>query len=139
MQKFIHSVKLHISHQMKPCSSVKVICLVKLYLFLCICGIGTSQLNQTQITQIMDSMQYTENHQKCQMEHSHQMMMPYSSVKAIYGAKLYLFQYIWGIGANWGDWAQIPPIIGTNTQKVIHSVKLHISHQMKPYLSVNAI
>ena len=38
-----------------------------------------------------------------------------------------------------GDWAKIPPIISTNTQKVIHSVKLHISHQMKPYLSVNAI
>ena len=41
----IHSVKVHISHQMKPCSSEKVICLVKLYLFLCICGIGTSRLN----------------------------------------------------------------------------------------------
>ena len=41
----IHSVKVHISHQMKPCSSEKVICLVKLYLFLCICRIGTSRLN----------------------------------------------------------------------------------------------
>ena len=41
----IHSVKVHISHQMKPYSSVKVICLVKLYLFLCICGTGRSRLN----------------------------------------------------------------------------------------------
>ena len=34
---------------------------------------------------------------------------------------------------------QIIPIMGTNTQKVIYSVKLHISHQMKPYLSVKPI
>ena len=31
------------------------------------------------------------------------------------------------------------PIIGTNTHKVIYSVKLHISHQMKPYFSAKAI
>ena len=41
----IHSVKLHILHQTKPYSRVKVICLVNLYLFLCICGIETNQLN----------------------------------------------------------------------------------------------
>ena len=44
----------------------------------------------------------------------------------------------WGIGARWGDWAQIPPIIGTNTYKVIHSVKLHISLlKCKCHLRVN--
>ena len=43
---------------------------------------------------------------------------------------------------NWDKLGRLgpnSPITGTNTQKVIHSVKLHISHQMKPYLSVNAI
>ena len=39
-------------------------------------------------------------------------------------------------GASWGDWAQILSIIGTDTHKVIHSAKLLISHQMKPYSSV---
>ena len=34
---------------------------------------------------------------------------------------------------------QIPQIMGTNTQKFIHSVKLHISHQMKPCSSLKSI
>ena len=33
----------------------------------------------------------------------------------------------------------IPQIMGTDTQKVIHSVKLHNSHQMNPYSSLKAI
>ena len=43
---------------------------------------------------------------------------------------------------TWGKLGRLgtnPPNIDTNTQKAIHSVKLHISHQMKPYLSVKAI
>ena len=37
-----------------------------------------------------------------------------------------------GIMANNGNWAQKPQIKGTDTQKAIQSVKLHISHhQMK--------
>ena len=36
-----------------------------------------------------------------------------------------------GIGATNGNWAQEPQIKGTDTQKAIQSVKLHISHQIK--------
>ena len=35
--------------------------------------------------------------------------------------------------------AQIPHIINTDTQEVIQSVKLHISHQVKPYSNVETI
>ena len=75
--------------------------------------------------------------QSVKLHISHQMK-PYSSVRVIL-VKLYLLQYILGTGASWGDLPQILLIIGTNTQKVIYSVKLHISHQRKPYLSVKAI
>ena len=76
--------------------------------------------------------------QSAKLHISHQME-PYSSVKVICLVKLYLLKYILGIGASWGDSAQILSIIGTNTQKIIHSVKLHISHQMERYLSVKAM
>ena len=45
---------------------------------------------------------------------------------------LYLFLCICKIGASWGNLAQIPQIMGRDTQKVIQSVKFHTSHQMKP-------
>ena len=69
---------------------------------------------------------------------SHQMM-PYSSVKTICGSSYTYFSIIGELGQVGGDWDQIRPIIGTTIEKIIHSVKLHISQQMKPYLSVNAI
>ena len=52
---------------------------------------------------------------------------------------LYLLLCICKFGANWGNLAQIPQIMGRNTQKVIQSVKFHISHQMKFYSRVKAI
>ena len=38
-----------------------------------------------------------------------------------------------------GKLCPLPQIMGMDTQKVVQSVKLHISHQMKPYSSVKAI
>ena len=71
---------------------------------------------------------------------SHQMKS-YSSVKTICGSSYTCFS-MFGVGASWGDWTQIASIIGTNTQKVIHGVKLHISHnetllKCKGHLRVN--
>ena len=43
------------------------------------------------------------------------------------------------IRSNWGNLAEIPQIMGRDTQKVIQSVKFQISHQMKPYSSVKTI
>ena len=40
------------------------------------------------------------------------------------------------VAANQENWAQIPQIIGLDKQKVIQSVKLYISHHLKPYSSV---
>ena len=111
----IHSVKVHISHQMKPCSSVKVICLVKLYLFLCICGIGTSQLNQAQITQIMDS-NTPKVIRSVKLNISHQMM-PYSSLKTICGSIYTCFVYL----QNWGKLAKFSPITSNHGQRYTES------------------
>ena len=97
----IHSAKLHISLQVKPYSSVKVICLIKLYLFLCMCGIGTSQLNYAQITQIMDSNP-PKVIKSVKLSISHQVM-PYSSVKAICGSS-YTYSSIFG---EWGQVGEI--------------------------------
>ena len=52
---------------------------------------------------------------------------------------LYLFQCILGTGARPRNRAQIPLVICFDRQKFIQSVKLHISHQLKPYLFVKAI
>ena len=43
------------------------------------------------------------------------------------------------MGTNQGSRVQMTQIMGINTQKVIQSVKLHILHQMKPYLNTNTI
>ena len=48
-QKVIHNVKLLISHQMKPYSSVKGHLRMNLYFFVCICGIGASWQNLVQL------------------------------------------------------------------------------------------
>ena len=68
---------------------------------------------------------------------SHQMK-PYSSVKGHLRVNLYIFLYLW----NWVSWqnlAQLSQIMGRDTQKVIQSVKFHISHQIKPYSRVKTI
>ena len=69
---------------------------------------------------------------------SHQII-PYSSVKTICGSSYTYFSIFGELGQVGEIGSKSPYIIGTNTKKDIRSVKLHISHQMKPYLSVNAI
>ena len=53
--------------------------------------------------------------------------------------KLYLFHRYSGIGAIWGNWAQIPQIMYRNTWKVIQSLQLLVSHQLRLCSSVRAI
>ena len=64
---------------------------------------------------------------------------PSFSMSHFYPIWLYLLYCICGIAASWEIWAQTPQITGTDTQKVIHNVKLLISYQMKPYSSLKAI
>ena len=53
--------------------------------------------------------------------------------------ELYLFHWYLGIGVVWGNQAQMPQISCRNTSKVIQSLQIIISHQMRPYSSVKAL
>ena len=53
--------------------------------------------------------------------------------------ELYLFHRCSGIGAIWVNWARIPQIMCRKTWKVIQSLQLLVSHQMRPYSSVRAL
>ena len=94
--KVIHSVKHHISHQMKPYSS-KIHLRVNLYSFLCICKIGTSQGNLAQLPQVIQSVKFHTSHQ----------MKPYSRVRAIWGSSYTCFrifgelEQVWEIGPKY--------------------------------------
>ena len=102
-QKVIHSAKLLISHQMKPYSSVKGHPTVNLYFFVCICGIGASWQNLTQLPKIMgrgtqkviQSVEFFISHQ----------MKPYSRVKTICGSSYTYF----GIFEDWGKSGKLGP------------------------------
>ena len=49
------------------------------------------------------------------------------------------FLFIYSIGASSQNLAQLPQIMGRDTQKVIQSVKFSISHQMKSYSMVKTV
>ena len=66
-------------------------------------------------------------------------MKPYSSIKAICWSSYACFIIFGELGQVKQISPQIPQIMGTNAEKVIYSVKLHISCQIKPYISVKAI
>ena len=75
--------------------------------------------------------------QSLQLLVSHQVR-PYSSVRTLCGLSYTSFTYPC-IGAIWWNWAQIPQIICRDTWKVIQSLQLLVSHQMRPYSSVRAL
>ena len=53
--------------------------------------------------------------------------------------KLYLCHRYSNIGAIQGNWVRIPQIMCRDTRKVIQSLQLLVSHQMRPYSSVRAL
>ena len=53
--------------------------------------------------------------------------------------ELYLFHWESGIGSIWGNWVRIPQIMCTEKWKVIQSLQLLVSYQMRPYSSVIAL
>ena len=63
-------------------------------------------------------------------------MRPCSSVTALLWSELYLFHRYSGIGAIWGNLAQISQIMHRDTCKVIQSLQLRISHRISFYSSV---
>ena len=75
--------------------------------------------------------------QSFQLLVSHQMR-PFSSHCPLW-VELYLFHRYSGIGEIWGNWTQILKITCRDTWKVIQSLQLFISHQMRPYSSVKAL
>ena len=92
--------------------------------------IGASWRNLAQLPQIMsrDTPQVIENVKF----HISYQMKPYSRVRPSTGRVIPVLVCL-EIGASWTNWAQIPHTIDTDTQKVMQSVKLHITHQMKSY------
>ena len=125
------SLQILVSHQMRPYSSVRALCG---FSYTCLTGIGTIWENWARIPQITcrDTWKVI---QSLQILILHQMR-PYSSVKGLLWGDLYLFHRYSGIGAIWGNLAQISQIMHRDTWKVIQSLQLHISHQISFYSSV---
>ena len=128
-QKFIH-----ILLQMKPYSRVKYSWELS-YTWLVFFWIGAGQGNWPQMSQIMGiNTQKVVQSVKLYILH---YMKPYTNSNSIEGWFTPVLAYL----GNWGKLERFVPkssFIGINAQKDIHSVKLHISHQIKPYLSVKA-
>ena len=53
--------------------------------------------------------------------------------------ELYQFHWYSGIGVVWRNQAQMPQISCRDTSKVIQSLQIIISHQMRPYSSFKAL
>ena len=81
-------------------------------------------------TQVIQSLQFLV---------SHQIIRPYSSVRRTHGLNYTCFTGTRVLGKFWGNWAQIPQIMCRDTWKVIQSLQLLVSHQMRPYSSVRAL
>ena len=131
-QKFIHSVKLHILHQMKPYSRVKTNWELS---DTCISIFGELGKSEKLGPNVLNhGHQYTESHHQVLNSTFHiksslpKIQIPFE------GWFMPVLVYL----AHWGKSGNLRP----NTQihgHVIQSVKLHISHQMKPYSNVKAI
>ena len=129
--KSIQSLQILVSHQMRPYSSVRALCG---FSYTCFTGIGIIWGNWARIPQITcrDTWKVI---QSLQILILHQMR-PYSSVKARLWGDLYLFHRYSGIEAIWRNLAQIFQIMDRDAWKVIQSLQLHISHQIRFYSNV---
>ena len=81
---------------------------------------------------------YRESYMKCQTIHfiSNQALL---KCKDHLRVQLYQLQQIWDIVRSQGNWDQISQMMDTDTQKVMPSVLLNTSHQMKSCFGVNTI
>ena len=130
-QKFIHSVKLYILHQLKPYSRVK----------------SNWEPSYTCISIFVELGQVREIGPKCPKSWASihrkwsKVLNSTSHIKwSLYSNKNSIWGFIYTCLVYLGNWEKLgrfmpnSPIIDTNTQKVIHSVKLQVPHQMKPCL-----
>ena len=125
----MQSLLLNISHQTMPYSSYFKVS--EGHLLKSIWGIGKIYGVWTQVPQIKVRESYIESHCRCLTQ---LLMLNETSVRSSEGRLTipYYLLYL-GIGASQGKKNQIK---GMDTQKFIHSVKLQILHQMKPYSKV---
>lgn len=128
-QKVIWSVKLHISHQMKLYSNVETISGM-IYIYFSVFGtfreieeIGPKYHKSWACIYRESSEVF--NCRFCIKWNLTQVQRP--SEGWVIPVLVYL-----DITASHGNWIQKTQIKGTNTQIVIQSAKLHISHQMMP-------
>ena len=131
-QKFIHSVKLHILHQMKPHSRVET----------------NWELIDTCISIFGELGQIRKIVPKC----SKSWASIHRKLSKVLNSTFYIKWSLTKIQLPFGGWFT-PALVylgyleksgnlRPNNQihgRVIHSVKIHISHQMKPYLRVKVI
>ena len=134
-QKFIHSVKLHVLHQIKPYSRVKI----------------KRELSDTCISIFEEFRQVRKIRPRWNIpNHGHQYTESHPS--KVLNSTFYIKWSLTKIQLPFGGWFT-PALVylgyleksgnlRPNNQihgRVIHSVKIHISHQMKPYLRVKVI
>ena len=136
MPKVIHSLQLHILHQMRSYSCQDDLT-IELYLLFCVytqLGIRVIlgkrvqiPLNQVQSDTKRNSKSstpyFTSNETLCQW------------LRSLW-VELYLFHRYSGIGAIWGNLAQIHQIMPRDTGKVNQGLPLHIPHQISFYSSI---
>ena len=135
-QKFLQSVQLHISHQMKPHSMVKPFWRS---IYTCFCVFGHwGKLNKSGLNTPNNGHRHKKVTHSVKPHITHQMKS-YSNVKTILGSIYIYFNLVAGIGASQWNVAQIHQIFGRDTQKITKIVKPKISHQIKPFSSVKII
>ena len=132
-QKFIHSVKLHILHQMKPYSRVKTNWELS---DTCISIFGElGQVRKLGPNVPNHGHQQTESHPSKVLNSTFYIKWSLTKIQIPFeGWFTPVLVYL----GHWGKSGKLQP----NTQihkRVIQSVKLHVSHQMKPYSTVKVI
>ena len=100
-------------------------------------GIGAIWKNWARIPQIMCKDPWKVI-QSLQLFVSQQIKL-YSSVRTLCGSSYTCFTGTRVLGQFWGNWVQITQIMCRDTWKVIHSLQLLVSHQIRRYSSVKAL
>ena len=85
-----------------------------------------------------ESLSKSSNLQSLQIHLLH-LMRSYSSLKAIWGLGYTCFRVFGSNEAIWVNCAQIPQMMGWDTQKIIQGLQVFNSYQMRPYSSVRTI
>ena len=131
-QKFIHSVKLHILHQMKPHSRVETNWEL---IDTCISIFG--ELGQIRKIVPKCSKSWASIHRKLSKVLNSTFYIKWSLTKIQIPFEGWFTPVLVYLG-HWAKSGKLQP--NTQIHKcVIQSVKLHVSHQMKPYSTVKVI